>query len=284
MIARNIAFILPFLLVYFVAFQSQERLFREYRSDLEAIPSHHIIKAATGYLRQITAEMVFVKASVFLGGLPQTSESENPPTYAPILSHNLRQITLLYPEFTDPYYYANAYLPPLGKVFAESANDILTTGISANPTDFVLRLFQGINQLNYLDDPLAAGETFQKASLLPNSPSMFGHIAAILTAQGGGLQVALISLELLRKNEENPFVRERYEKEIAMFHQAIELQNAVTRYYQATGAYPDQLTTLVPNYIKQIPTFDNLFELVWDPPQVKLKRPSPKQSSPIPWQ
>lgn len=268
------------LFFYHATFLEQERLFKGAYRDLLPIPSAQLLKATTGYVHQLTAEIFFVQTAVFLGGIkPETDHL----AYAPALAHNLRQITSLYPEFVDPYYYANAFLPYIGVQFAKAANTIIATGIATYPNDFVFRLFQGINFLQYMNDPLAAAKAFEDASKLPKAPPMFGHLASILAAQGGNLQAALITLQVLNKSEENEIVRERYRREIEMFRQAIELQNAVTRYYQATGSYPDQLTALVPTYIRQIPSFENLFELVWDPPQVKLQRPSPKQTSPTPW-
>ena len=271
--------ILPFIAIYCGVFLVQEKLFEDTRSEIPHVPSYHLLLAVTGYLHQLTAEFFFVKTAVFIGGLEPGADHAS---FAPSLANNYRQITKLYPEFIDPYYFVNAHLPYIGKEFAEITNDILATGIVAHPKDFLLHLFKGINYLQYLEDPLAAATTFQETSKIPNAPPMFGHLASILAAQGGDLQAALITLEILNKNEDNKAVRERYGREIELFRKAIELQKAVIRYHQATGAYPDRLTALVPVYIHEIPTFDDLFELVWDPPQVKLKRPTPKQSSPAP--
>ncbi|MDK9709499.1 MAG: hypothetical protein OEL83_20875 [Desulforhopalus sp.] len=211
-------FLLPLLAVYCAVFVLQEKLFTDTRSNLQAIPSFQLVKAATGYLHQISAEILFVKEAVFLGGIKAGTDEAS---FAPVLSNNYRQITLLYPEFVDPYYYSQAYLPHLGLEFAQDTNDILATGISHYPNNFLFRLYSGVNSFQYLDAPLAAAKTFEEASKQPDAPPIFSHLAAILSAQGGNLQAAIITLQIMVKGEEDETVKKRYHEEIEMFKKAM---------------------------------------------------------------
>lgn len=270
---------LPLLAAYCAVFLVQERLFKETITDLTPIPSYQLLKATTGFLHQLTAEILFIKTAVFLGGV---SSEVAPSSYAPVLAHNYRQITLLYPEFIDPYYYTQAYLPNIDNESTKAANEILSTGIVTYPNSIILRLFKGNNYFLYLDEPLAAANVFQEASKLSDAPPIFGHLAAILSAQGGNLYAAALSLQVMIKAEENEIVRKRYQGELEMFQQAIQVQAAVGRYYAAMGYYPNTLDALVPVYLASLPAFGTAFELVWESPQVKLRRPEPKKAGQIP--
>jgi len=271
--------LLPLVAAYCAVFLLQERLFKETSTDLQPIPSFQVLQATTGYLQQLVAEILFIKAAVFLGGVkPEVA----PLSYAPALAHNYRQITSLYPAFIDPYYYTQAYLPYLGSEYARAANDILTTGITTYPKDFIFRLYKGTNYFRFLDEPLAAAAVFHEASTLPDAPPTFGHLAVILSAQGGNLQASMITLQIILKTEKNEVVRKRYLAEIEMLLKALEVQNAAIRFYNERGDYPKTLDTLVPEYLTKIPSFGTMFDLVWEPPQVKLKRPDPKNSKQVP--
>jgi hypothetical protein len=263
--------ILPIIAAYCAIFFLQERLFKGTFTELQPVPSFQLLQATTGYIHQLVAEILFIKAAVFLGGVkPRTA----PLSYAPALAHNYRQITELYPEFIDTYYYTQAHLPHVNKDSAKAANEILSTGITTYPNDFVLRLFAGVNYFQYLDEPIAAAEVYQEASKLPGAPPMFGHLAAILSVQGGDLEAGLITLNILLKTEEKEAVRKRYMDEIEMFQKAIEVQNAATQYQMKMGFYPIKLEVLIPEYLSKIPSFGTSFEFLWEPPQVKLRRPT----------
>jgi hypothetical protein len=271
--------LIPAIVIYGFVFIAQERIFKGNHIDLKIIPSFQLLRAATGYIHQLVAEFFFVNEAVFLGGIKPGVDLVS---YAPVLSHNYLQITSLYPEFIDPYYYSQAYLPHLGREFAQDTNNILATGIASHPNSFILRLFAGVNTFQYLDDPVAAAKIFQDASNLKDAPPMFGHLAAILSADGGNLNAAILSLRTMLNVEENETIKSRYQEEIEMFQQAIQVQNAINYYFATTQQYPSSLEALVPTYLKQLPTFGSSFDLVYEQSQVKLKRPTTASRKKIP--
>jgi len=247
------------------------------------VPAAAFLRATTGYLRQLTSEILFVQSAVFLGGVkPGTDHT----TYAPVLAHNYRQITDLYPQFIDPYYFAQGYLPHVSPELAQATNDILVTARKAHPTDLIFPFYQGFNLFRYLDEPLQAAEVFRQASLLPEAPPMFSRLAAILAAQGGQLQAAIISLQVMVKTTDDEAVKKRCYDEINMFRQALKVQKAVNDFVAAHQRYPGSLDELVPAFIPALPTFGEAFVLTWNPPNVGLKRPhlakKTKPSTPLP--
>lgn len=267
-------FLVPMLIVYVLAFNQQETLFSSQRLSLNYNPSYQVLKACSGYWRQLTAEMIFIRAAVFLGGVKAGTD---PVTYAPALANNYRQITKLYPAFIDPYYYSQAFLPSAGPEFAKIANEILTTGIKAYPKIFVFWLYKGMNHLQNMDDPAGAAEVFAEASKVEGAPSLFTHLAAILAAEGGNLQAAWISLSIMRKAEENEAAKKRYTDEMLLVEKAIQLQEAAVKYKKDKGEFPPKPEQMVPQYTASVPEFMPFFELIWEPPQVKLKRPDSKK-------
>lgn len=266
--------LLPVIGLYILLFQAQEGAFFNLRHQLRPVPSSAFLQAASGYLRQLTAEMIFVQSSVFLGG---QHFNVNPESYAPVLAHNYVQITTLYPRFNDPYYYAQSFLPEVSPEMAEEANRILTNGRKAYPENIIYPFFQAFNHFSYQNEPLKAAAIFREASLLPDAPSMFMHLAVILSAEGGELEAGLLSLQALQRGSSDPVVRQRYSEEIAMFNQAIAVQQAASTFALRNQRYPATLDELVPDYIPALPNFGTAFHLTWKPPNVGMKRPSPQE-------
>lgn len=256
-----------------MVFLLQEKIFKETVSTLQLIPSAQFLQATTGYLHQLAAELFFVQSTVFLGGLQPGTD---PQSYAKVLAYNYRQITLLYPKFNDPYYYSQSYLTSIGRESALTANDILATGRKAYPENLIYPFFQGFNYFRYLDEPLKAAKVFREASLLPEAPPMFSHLAIILSADGGQLQTGIISLMAMLKSTDDEAVKKRYQEEIEIFQAALNVQKAVEVFHTAQGRYPVLLDELVPEFIDALPSFGQAFELTWKNNVVGLKRPSLK--------
>lgn len=264
-------FLLFCVLLYGVCYTYHDRNMQDRQVVLQSAPPLIVLQAITGYFRQITSEILFVQASVFLGGVkPGADELE----YEAILAHNLRTMTSLYPEFVAPYFLTNGFLAPISKYGAKQASVIFATGIAALPDNFILRLYRGANYFYHLDKPLRAAEVFEEAAKIDDAPIIFARLAAIFSAHGGNLKAGLIMLHTMAKAEEDDTVKERYLEEITYFEKAIAVQNAVDLYTKEHGSPPEKLACLVPGYISNIPELKKRFVLVYEPPIVALRRPS----------
>ncbi len=227
---------------------------------------------AAGYLKQLAAEMLFIKTSVFLGGLrPGTP----PASYGDALGNNFAVMTQLYPRFIDPYYFCQAFLPPISIEAASKASVILATGIAAYPNDFNLRFFYSSNFFLAMNEPLKGGRAFAEAAQIPGSPPLFAHLAALLSAKGGDIAAGLISLKTMLISEKDEKVRARYQQEIVIFEQAMSVQRALNAYADKYGLSlpPQSLQQLVPEFLPQLPEIKDSFTLVYDPPLLRLQRP-----------
>lgn len=281
MIIRAIA-LSSLVVLYGLVFTVQEQKAQERDITLELALPVSFQKIAAGYVKQLAAEMLFIRTSVFLGGVrPGT-----PPTsYADALGNNFAVMTQLYPRFIDPYYFCQGFLAPISPETAARAGTIFETGIAAHPDDFILRFFHGTNFFLAMNEPLKGAETFTEAAKLPKAPPLFGHLAALLSAQGGDIAAGLISLKTMLSGEKDEAVRARYEEEIVIFEQALEVQKGLNAYTVKYGAAPQTLEHLVPEFISSIPVIKDSFVLVYDAPNLHLQRPEHKKKAEtgIPW-
>ena len=270
--AKSRLFIIALFALYASSFCYQERLYSGSEERLPILPSALFLKATTGYMHQAVAEAAFVQSAVFLGGV---KPGVPPETYAQSLAHNYLQVTSLYPEFQDPYYYAQSYLADVGSKYSLAVNDILDNGRKAYPENTIFPFFQAYNCFRHLDEPLKAAEIFREASTYPNAPPMFAHLAATLSAKGGMLEAAIIALTALKKSSDDKNVIKRYQEEIDAFHAAITVQGAVNSFHTENQRYPEKLDELVPRYIDALPTLGPFFELTWSPPIIGVSAPGP---------
>ena len=268
----RIIFLAALLILYGGVFTVQEHRAQSGAASLEfALPSTFQTISA-GYLKQLAAEILFIKTSVFIGGIkPKTPLS----SYGDALANNFQVMTTLYPRFIDPYYFCEAFLPSISPEDAEKANAILKTGITEYPDDIIFRFFYATNFFLWMNEPLKAQEAFTEASLLPNAPHLFEHLAAVLSAQGGQIKAGLISLKTMLATEKDEGSRALYQKEIPIFEQAAQVNDALIAYQKKYNAPPDDLNQLVPEFIPAIPEIKDTFILVYNKPLLRLVRPTP---------
>ena len=272
---KGFRFILLAVLIFLYGslFAFEEKKGLERKVFLQAAMPVTFYQITTGYLKQLVAEMLFIRTSVFLGGVP----SGTPKTdYAAALGNNFRVMTRLYPRFLDPYFICQAFLSHISPEAAVETNTILEIGILAYPENLFLRFFHGTNFFLSMNEPLKGAKAFEEAAKLPNAPPMFAHLAALLSAQGGDIAAGLISLKTMLANEKDEGVRARYQHEILLFQQAIDIQAAIKEYIKKYGAAPETLVQLVPEFIDQIPDIKDSFVLIYNPPTLHLQRPDKK--------
>lgn len=258
------------IFLYTSLFSVQAKRGVEREVFLQAAMPVEFYQIAAGYLKELVAEMLFVRSIVFIGGV-KTGTSEK--TYVDSLGNNFEVMTQLYPRFLDPYYISQAFLPHVSLDAATQTNRILETGIKAYPEDVVLRFFHGTNFFLFMNEPLKGAKAFEVAAKLPEAPPMFAHLAAILSAEGGNIAAGLISLKAMVAIEKEESVKMRYMEEIEIFEQVLTVQKAILEYSNIYGVAPDSLEQLIPRFVIHLPEINDSFVLVYNPPLLKLLRP-----------
>ncbi len=257
------------VLLYGLTFLAHEQKAVMQTARLEANLPSSFYRIASGYLQQLTAEMLFIRTSVFLGGLlPGVPAS----SYEVALGNNFEVMTQLYPQFIDPYFYCQGFLPQISMESAAKASTIFETGVKTHPENFVLRLFYGSNFFLAMNEYLKAATAFSEAAEIPDAPPLFGHLSALLSAQGGNIAAGLISLKTLLSTEKDENVRARYEEEIKMFEQALDVQKAINIYSKKYGSAPQTLDQLIPDFLPQLPELHDPLVLVYERPNLYLRR------------
>ena len=266
--------LLPVVIIflYLATFVYVDKVMQNCAPRLQTAPPLKLLQAVGGYLHQITAEIIFVKTGVFLGGAnikPDEHEME--------ISQNLSTAVLLYPDFIDPYYYTESFLAPISKQSAEAANTILEKGIDTYPHNFVFLFFHAFNYYRYLNDPLSAAKAFQKASTISGAPPMFAHLAAVFSASGGDIAAGLLMLKIMEKGETNSIAKKRYQVEIQDYDKALNVVKAISSYQKKHNAPPETLEDLVPHELNELPKLSKFFAFQWNGTKLSLTRPTRKK-------
>ncbi|MDY0189274.1 MAG: hypothetical protein RBR22_00915 [Desulfuromonas sp.] len=257
------------LLGYLVIFSSAQQRVKLVEATLSPPLPAVVQRLLTGNLKELAAELLFVKTAVFYGG---NVSYERLVKNADSFSLNLDVASAVYPQFIDPYYLCQAALPSISPEYAAIANTILARSVNANPDDLFIPFFRGFNFFYYMDKPHQAAQVFAELAKHDSAPNWFGHLGAILSARGGNLYAGLISLQSMLAVETDQHQRDRYSRDIETFQQAIAVQKATQQYFATYANYPATLTDLVPEFLPQLPTFTD-FTLQWQPPDLKLVRP-----------
>ena len=257
------------LFLYGALFSLQEGRFSESSQQLSPPLPPVIQKIALGYLHQLGGEMLFIKASVFYGGV---KPGRDPLEYAEPLAQHFTAAASLHPQFIDTYFLCQAILPYVNNDYARDTNTVLAQGMVALPDNFVLPFFAGFNHFYHLDEPLEAARLFHLAAARPNGPPILEHLANILSAEGGNIYAALIGLRGMYASEKDEQVKMRYAEEIAAFEKAVTVLNAIQRHKKIKGTPPAALNDLVPEYLPAIPDVGPIFMLEWKPPRLQVVR------------
>jgi hypothetical protein len=86
-----------------------------------------------------------------------------------------------------------------------------------------------------------------------------------------------MTLKAMLATEEDTSLRERYQRSIGVFENAIRVHEAVEAFFTKNGKYPVVLEELTPQFIEQLPELEDGFTLSWEAPNLRLLRPMKKE-------
>jgi tetratricopeptide (TPR) repeat protein len=256
---------------YFVVFTRQEYTFSQQLPYLKSALPAVFYNLTSGFLRQIIAETLFVKTSVFLGGVPPKTPVSS---YTQALGNNFQTITSIYPEFIDPYYFSQAFLAAED---AKTTNEILEKGIVVHPEEHLFPFFAGYNYLRYLNDPLKAAAIYKNAAASPGAPPVFQRLAVLMTVRGGDIISGMISLRAMIATEQDPQIQDNYKEEIEILERAYSVEKALQSYAAKYNDYPQALIAIVPEFIDKIPEIGGKFILEYQYPTLRLRTLTPSE-------
>jgi len=229
------------------------------------------LQRTLGYLRQLGAEMLYIKAVVFLGG---RTPGTPPQTYADVLAEHFQTIAQLHPKLLDTYYMGESSLPWINAEQARRANQILETGVRARPDEWFIPFYIGFNEFRYLNHPIRAAGWLQQVSEIKNAPTWLGHLSAILSARGGDILGGLAWLRAMKAAESNESTKRLYDADIAEFEKAARVLGAIAAYERTHGKPPLTLEALSPGFLEHLPKMQQGFVLDYRYPNLHLVRQS----------
>lgn len=227
------------------------------------------LQRTLGYLRQLDAEMLYIKAVVFLGG---RTAGAPPQTYADTLAEYFRIISQLHPKLLDTYYLSESSLPRINAGNARRANRILETGARAHPDEWFIPFFIGFNEFRYLNHPVKAAGWLRQASESDGAPAWLGHLSAILSARGGDILGGLAWLRAMKMAETNAPTKKMYDADIAEFEKAARVLGAINAYERHFGRAPRSLDDLLPEFLQRLPGMQRGYVLDYRRPDLHLDR------------
>ena len=115
---------------------------------------------------------------------------------------------------------------------------MLEKGIAYHPVEWRNRYHLGFNQFFYLDRPLLAADTLEKAIGLDGTPAYLPRLVARLRSSQGGLSVASAFINQLIEKADNEYQKAEYAKaldEIEIERRARFLDAAREEYWRRNG-------------------------------------------------
>jgi hypothetical protein len=223
----------------------------------------------TGYLKQLTAEVLFIRTKVFLGG---DVDSKRYKKNIPTLSDYYKQVADMHPYFLDTYFMTETTLAWVSPDSAKSANEILEVGAEYRDDTFLFPFFMGFNYFRHLNNPKQASHWLKKAAEFEGAPTWFGHLAAILDAKGGDISGGLIWLKAMARSTQEPSEKARYLADIKEYEKAMIVFNAIERYREKTGAILPNLESLIPEFLPRLPQMKMGFHLIYKDGELRLQK------------
>lgn len=209
-------------------------------TELAYLPKGEYLKLAVLGYRQITADVLWLRAIQNFGGRAQTKQGYR------AAYHAVDVLTDLDPRFAYAYQVAGTILAVWAGLVEESVA-ILNKGMNRNPTVWQFPFYLGYDYYYELHDPATAAEYFRAASTLPGAPSYLPKLAARMTAEAGSPDVAIEFLQRLLLSTQDERLREgltQRMRELLVERNLQILERAIDKYQQSEGVYPRSLQDL----------------------------------------
>jgi hypothetical protein len=151
------------------------------------------------------------------------------------------------PRFEIPYLLGGLILGE-SQEHAHEALQVLARGMAHHPADWRFPFYIGYTNYFSLGEPEAAGKSMASAARLPGSPAYLPGLASRMLSEARKPETALSLLTAIARQETDPSrqaVLERRIREITAERDLQMLEQAVERFREKTGGYPEKLQDLV---------------------------------------
>lgn len=200
----------------------------------------------------LLSDFLFLKTITFVGGRIGSGMPLSEDDWR-FVEHSLDVVTDLDPYFKDPYVLTEGLLAWDAGLIAE-ANQLLAKGMAYRTDDWQLPFFIGFNQFYFLKDFTAATESLMVAARLPGSPSYLKTLAARIGYYGDKSKTALLFLQELVAEADDPLMRARLQKRLQVLEGSVVMEEALDRFVEDQGRNPEKLVELIETgYLEKFP-------------------------------
>lgn len=191
----------------------------------------------------LLSDFLFLKTATFIGGKGNSAQSLGAADWQFVFS-SLDVVTDLDPYFVDPYMLAEGLLAwDAGQ--PQLANQLLIKGTKYRTDDWRLPFFIGFNYFYFLKDYEAASGYIMTAAQLPGSDDYLKTLAARLAYYGGKSKTALLFLQQMLAETDDPLLKKRLAQRLTALEGAVVIEEALEKFKVQKGRTPGSLSELV---------------------------------------
>jgi hypothetical protein len=253
---RSIIFLIFILavVVYFPLCQGMWRSREQSRANTPAgyiVPSKFSRILALGN-QGLLSDFLFLKTATYVGSKVSTSQQLNEVDWHFVAS-GLAVVIDLDPYFVDPYFLAEGLLAwDAGQ--PKLANQLLVKGTKYRSDDWRLPFFIGFNNFYFLKDFETASGFIMTASQMPGSPDYLKTLAARLAYYGGKSKTALLFLQEMLAETDDPLLRQRLAKRLRALELAVMIEEAIGKFKAQEKRPPHTMDELLSSgYLTEMP-------------------------------
>lgn len=200
----------------------------------------------------VLSDFLFLKAATFFGGRSGSAKPLSQDDWQYFIQ-TLDVVTDLDPYFLDPYFLAEGLLA-WDAGLPEEANKLLKKGAKHRTDDWRLPFFIGFNYFYFLGNHVDAADYIMAAAQLPHSPDYLQTLAARLAYYGGKSKTALLFLQQMIVEADDPLLRNRLAKRLLALERAVQIEEALEQFKKQEQRMPTAMVELVERgYLEALP-------------------------------
>lgn len=228
------------------SFAHQKDVFEILEDNPLFVPNSKILKNVAFGFDNLMTDLIWLKTVQYIGGNARSGEY-------PLLSDYLDVLTDLDAKFYMPYFVAQILLPESGQ--AKEAVLLSEKGMKALPENWKIPYYTGYIYYYYLNDYEKGAKFYTQASEIPGALSSAKRMAVNLIGKANKHALALEMWLNLYEEEKNPDVKNLIEKKMLREKNFVDLENALQKYFQQNGFYPEKIDVLAQfGLIEKIPS------------------------------
>jgi len=200
----------------------------------------------------LLSDYLFLKVATFIGGKGYAGKSLDEADWH-FVAKGLDVVTDLDPYFVDPYILGEGLLAwDAGQ--PQLANQLLIKGTRYRTDDWRLPFFIGFNYFYFLKDYESASTYIMTAAQLPGSDAYLKTLGARLAYYGGKSKTALLFLQQMLAETNDPLLTQRLSKRLTVLERAVLIEEAVEKFKAQKGRVPEPLSELITaGYLAELP-------------------------------